>query len=1252
MKKSYLSWKYRQELLITDPSSTDGFQGTFLLSWKPGMKRDFRDLRFSDQKGNNVNYFLESISYFKSCRAWLALPANIKKLYMYYGNGGVKSGSNGSAVFGFWNDFDTLSSSVWTIGGSGGTVSGSILTMLHTTKSGYIESKTTFAPNNIVEMRLAHQSGQRGPFGFRSNASQKAAGWQGAAGGLLTDHRYAHDGSSGDWDNDGVNRSGTAYNIYGVAHIAAGPKYYVNYAYRGEITTTIPGAVNLPVHVYAYSGEGYVKVDWVRVRKYAAIEPTITLGNRSTTQPKGYPYDNSVTTDTCIGMTAEITMKYFLNLSSRMGVSGNRMLRHPKYYRVETPGPYKVWKYTGDIRIPARSSTNAINVKINRSPGMALDGRDLRFADKSGHKLTYYLESLTLGVFSVWVDVPIGVTKINYYYGNGIVTSGSDISIYPGPATTETITRVVPEAVYGHFEDWKFKGDIRISNPGWILTASEGDWLTASEGDILATSPEKQPVQIDVYIPILPGMARDGRDLRFSDAAEEPISFCIESISQDVIKCVVLVPALANSIYFYYGNGAAQSAGNPAEVFDYWTDFDNLNLSEWSIVTGAALASDSTLRISHATANSLIRSVQTYAPGTVLEMRVSHPYQNRAIFGFWADGNIRACWMGSVTGDPDDYMHTYDGTASTSVDDGVTRAGAEFNTYGISYLEEGPEFYVDGEYRGSITTTLPTGNLPIGLYSEYNEGDLVVDWVRVRKYTAMSAQVIRHRPRKQAVCVIEEESPIAVATVERHYPQNSSIVPYYEYIAAKTFTGMQTDEPTYRERRELRDYSLISCDISKSTDDTYLQLSGTFADLTVPPEKSTVKYIARDPEGNQYILFSGKVVANSPTLRYAGSNLKMHAADNSRNLAVQKIPWTYQTMGGGDESWAWLVRALLDPEMTGVQAKNIINTDAVSKQFVFDPKTSRLEAIQKIASYMGGIINIKLISKVVNDITVTEPYFYLVPPESIDEPANGFDLPAPITFSWPDNSMLDEPTVTSEPDEKYNKVIVYGVLSDTGETVVAAAYSPAVYLGEGKAREYIIEDNSITEKGSTAEREAIKWLLYFMSPRATVSAKFVNRFDFELYQRVRFGSGFPAALRALPDSMQMPYVVAFDPRDEPNSTHIIDVSGVPSPEWLRVSAIKYHSENVQETCELTLITDYIYSYSDPVINPPYSDYLSPGYRKPIINDPTSTTQSIVDGTISKQLQPETCTVLSINTETKTAVVQTSSGKLVTIQLPQ
>lgn len=1277
MKKSYLSWKYRQEVLIENPSSTDGFQGTFILSRKPGMKKDFRDLRFSDLKGNKIEYFLESISNFKSCRVWLALPANVKKLYMYYGNGGVKSGSNSSAVFEFYDGFSSLDLSKWTKVHGSSVVSGGVLTLESATLNSILQSKQTYPVNTIVEARAYHANTNRCIIGYRNTDTEKAAAWHGATIGDNDDHRFTHNGSSGTWTDDGVNRGGSTYYIYGVAHLAAGPKFYINYALRGTASTTLPGNVALPIHFYSEYNKGPVKVDWVRVRKYAAVEPTITLGKKITTQPKGYPYDNTVTTDTSIGMTAEITMKYFLNLSSQMGISGNRMFRHPKYYRVETPGPYQRWKFKGDITTPRNEVEKYVNVIIPLTPGMTSDGRDLRFAYKNT-KLKYYLELVYQGsilttlegdwlttsegdicttsdsesFISVWVEVPAYTSHINYYYGNGTAVSESDVSVYPGAVTSETITRVVPEAIFGHFEDWKFKGDIRISNPGWILTTSEGNWLTTSEGDVLTTSPENQQVQLDVYIPILPGMARDGRDLRFSDTTEEPIPFYIESISQNVIKCIVKVPALANSICFFYGNGTAKYTGDPAQVFDYWTDFDTLNLSEWSIVSGAALVSGSKLRISHAVQNSLIRSIQTFAPDTVLEMRVSHPYQNQVIFGLWGAGNNRACWLGSHLTDSDDYLHTMDGALETNVDDGVTRAGAEFHTYGISYLKEGPEFYVDGEYRGNLTTYLPTGNLPIGLYSEVNKGDLVVDWVRVRKYTTMSAQVIRHRPRKQALCVIKEELPTAVATVERHYPQNSSIIPYYEYIAGKTFTGMQVSEPTYKERRELRDYSLISCDISKSTDDTYIQLSANFADLTVPPEKSTVKYIARDPAGNQYILFHGKVVANTPTIQYVGSNLKMQAADLSRNLAVQKVPWNYQTIGGNGESLSWIVRALLDAEQTGVKGKNIIDSIKSPNQFVFDPKTSRMEAIKKVADETGGgIINIKLISKVVNEITVTEPYFYLVPPESIDETANGFDLPDPITFSWPTNAPLDQVVVPSDPDEKYNKVIVYGVLSDTGETVVAAAYSPAVYLGEEKAREYIVEDNLLVEKGSNAEREAIKWLLYFMSSRATVSAKFINRFDFELYQRVRFGEGFSPTLRALTNSVQMPYVVAFDPRDEPNSTHIVDVSGVPTPEWLRVIEIKYHSENVQETCELTLTTDYIYSKIDPVVQTPYSDYLSPGYRKPSITDPVTTTEAIVNGTISKQLQPETCTVLSINAENKTAVVQTSSGKLVTIQLP-
>ena len=83
---------------------------------------------------------------------------------------------------------------------------------------------------------------------------------------------------------------------------------------------------------------------------------------------------------------------------------------------------------------------------------------------------------------------------------------------------------------------------------------------------------------------------------------------------------------------------------------------------------------------------------------------------------------------------------------------------------------------------------------------------------------------------------------------------------------------------------------------------------------------------------------------------------------------------------------------------------------------------------------------------------------------------------------------------------------------------------------------------------------------------------------------------------------------------------------------------------------ITAITDNIYSVIDPIVPAPWSDFLSPGYYKPIIDDLVDTTQSIVEDRLEKQLTPESCTVLSINEENKTAVVQTASGKIVTVSL--
>jgi hypothetical protein len=915
------------------------------------MRADFRDIRASTKTGAKIPLFIESVTEFNQAFIWFKLPQNTDFFYLHYGNGGATSESDGKKVFTFFDHFEKLDSTVWrTIAGSA-TVSGSILTLQNTSQSSVLESYSTFPPNTVVEIRAQYNAGNRTIFGYRSYSSQKAAAWQSSAVGDANNQRFAHNGSTGNWDSDGVNRAGGSYYVYGVAHIVTGPLYYVNYTYRGTITDYIPGNVSLPVQFYCYSNTGPFRVDWVRVRDFDATLPTLTIGRKFTTQPKGFPWDNAITeANTRMGMYPSVIMdiKSFLkNINTKLGMKASVMFRRPLFYNPQLRSPFPNWKYKGEIELGEQESPARVRLPI--LPGMALDGRDLRYTDLDDKELKFNIFDTGLDFLDCWVEIPAGTTRIKFYYGNGIAKTKSDPSIV-GVPQTETIVTVTPHIGGG--------GDV---------------WQTSIE----------------------------------------------------------IIP----------------------------------------------------------------------------EIQLSHRPQ-------WKTPQI-----------------------------------------------------------------------------------------------------------------------------------------YYEYIKTpSSFMGMAPGEPTFKERRELGDYAIVSCEVNRSINDAYMQLSTEFQNLTVPPEGSTIKHNAYDSHGNPHLLFHGKIVTNSPTHGHYSQTVKMHAVDNSINLVTQPIPWNYQVIDTEvDSIQTWIIR-LLEPEKTGVYPNTIINVNVEPRQFIFDPKSNRLEAIRKLAEYARCMYQTKLITREIDGHIITRPEFYFVPPERIDEPVNGFDLPAPLILDADTSKLISDPQVTNESEEKYNSVIVYGVLSENGESVVAQAFSYEVYTGEQKPKVYIIEDNAITEKGSTAEREAIKWLLYFLSKRVKVTMSFVDRFDLELYQRIRFGPGFSNKLQELTSSTQVQQVAACDPRDAENSTHLIDVSGVPRPRWLRISDLKHTSEHKLEMVSVTAITDNIYSVVDPIVPAPWSDYLSPSYYKPIIDDLVDTTQSIVEDNIAKQLTPESCTVLSINEENKTAVVQTASGKIVTVSL--
>ncbi|MFA6436637.1 MAG: DUF2341 domain-containing protein [Candidatus Paceibacterota bacterium] len=107
---------------------------------------DFDDIRFTDDTGNTeLDYWLESKTDSDNALFWVefnSIGTTTTTFYMYYGNAGASSASNGPNTFPFFDDFDGTLSDKWTVSG-GATNSGSAVTLTSAvTSPTYIVGKT------------------------------------------------------------------------------------------------------------------------------------------------------------------------------------------------------------------------------------------------------------------------------------------------------------------------------------------------------------------------------------------------------------------------------------------------------------------------------------------------------------------------------------------------------------------------------------------------------------------------------------------------------------------------------------------------------------------------------------------------------------------------------------------------------------------------------------------------------------------------------------------------------------------------------------------------------------------------------------------------------------------------------------------------------------------------------------------------------------------------------------------------------
>ncbi len=285
----YKDWRYFREYTIANSPATDGFPVVMTVTWKRGMRSDFRDIRFVDPATlKRCYYWIETKTDGSTATVWVRLNINQARLHLLFGNGAAASESSGANTFDFFDDFpgSSLDTTTNWQGGSGYSVTGGEVVL---SSSGKILSKATRAAPYVMMYR-ARESTKGNNINLGSNvhdsSNTNAVGAGGATGYLTSDmdntngagfQLYKYTGSWASLDNPAFTSvQGTFYEIkIDVKSTGITQKVYSdNWAALLQTATTTDTTYSSGYIGLTVAGTGVSKYDWIAIRKYAATEPT------------------------------------------------------------------------------------------------------------------------------------------------------------------------------------------------------------------------------------------------------------------------------------------------------------------------------------------------------------------------------------------------------------------------------------------------------------------------------------------------------------------------------------------------------------------------------------------------------------------------------------------------------------------------------------------------------------------------------------------------------------------------------------------------------------------------------------------------------------------------------------------------------------------------------------------------------------------------------------------------------------------
>jgi hypothetical protein len=331
---------------------------------------------------------------------------------------------------------------------------------------------------------------------------------------------------------------------------------------------------------------------------------------------------------------------------------------------------------------------------------------------------------------------------------------------------------------------------------------------------------------------------------------------------------------------------------------------------------------------------------------------------------------------------------------------------------------------------------------------------------------------------------------------------------------------------------DMSKYKFESLIVSRSAQDALWKCDGKIDGLQAPLAYKAFDIKVPDHAGTLHTIFYGFVPGRDYVQAVAANKSIVQGYDAGFYLARQYLP-------DGDLSYPaaynWppsnLLRYWLGEEsnqvgshsrweqVSGVMPYRIDDPTSwghayTPKDWVFQPKTSKMQAIQEVCEYTGMVFLAKW--REINGRLV--PCAYFVHQDDIDDPDHGLDLPAMATFTWPDPGIADEIRVTLRSDERYNRIIVRSS-SPSGAWFEVIRETAALECGDELPIEYLEERGDLPEGADHAgwcAARADELYAYYTAHACTYTLTLIDRTDLELYQRCRF-YGFGS----IPDGEEM-----------------------------------------------------------------------------------------------------------------------------------